>query len=61
MQPAIGLKVTHRGEVHGEKTTAAVAGLEDLSSQSRRRHRVDRMFVVPTISFELLYGLLILR
>jgi hypothetical protein len=30
------------GEVHGEKTTAAVAGLEDLCSQSRRRHRVDR-------------------
>jgi hypothetical protein len=23
----------HRGEVHGEKTTAAVAGLEDLCSQ----------------------------
>jgi hypothetical protein len=29
-------------EVHGEKTTAAVAGLGDLCSQSRRRHRVDR-------------------
>jgi hypothetical protein len=40
----LGLDVgqTHRGEVHGEKTTAAVAGLEDLCSQSRRRHRVDR-------------------
>ena len=34
--------------------------MEDLSSQSHRGHRVDG-FVVPTISFRLLYGFLILQ
>src|SRR5260221_7486205 len=31
----------HRGEIHGEEKAATVAGLEDLSAQSCRRHCVD--------------------
>src|SRR6516162_3197124 len=29
----------HRGQVHGNEKTAALARLEDLPAQSRRRHR----------------------
>src|SRR5258708_6898971 len=34
-------RADHRGKIHGEEKTATVAGLEDLSAQSCRRHRVD--------------------
>jgi hypothetical protein len=40
---------------------AAVAGLEDLCSQSRRRHRVDRHVRGAHDLVWVLYGLLILR
>src|SRR5436305_1586243 len=30
-----------RGKIHGEEKAATAAGLEDLSAQSCRRHRVD--------------------
>jgi hypothetical protein len=53
-------RADHGRKVHGEETPTAVAGLEDLPSQSCRRHRIDGSFLVPTISFRLLYGFLIL-
>src|SRR5215207_4054313 len=31
----------HRGKIHGEEKAATVPRLEDLSSQSCRRHRID--------------------
>jgi hypothetical protein len=41
--------------------TSRIARMEGLSSQPHRRHRVGGLFVVPTISFRLLYGFLILQ
>ena len=41
-------RANDRSEVHGEATKAtAVARMEDLSSQSRRRHRIDGFFCRP--------------
>src|SRR5437899_2914187 len=38
----LGIRRTDHGrKVHGEEENAAVAGLEDLPSQSCRRHRID--------------------
>jgi hypothetical protein len=34
-------RADHGGKIHGEEKTATVAGLEDLSAQSCRRHCVD--------------------
>ena len=34
-------RTDHGRKVHGEETATAFAGMEDLSSQSCRRHRVD--------------------
>src|SRR6516164_2832344 len=34
-------RADHRGKIHGEEKAATVAGLEDLSAQSCRRHCVD--------------------
>src|SRR5258708_3354077 len=34
-------RTDHRGKIHGEEKAATVAGLEDLSAQSCRRHCVD--------------------
>src|SRR6266446_1943197 len=34
-------RADHRGKIHGEEKAATVAGLEDLSTQSCRRHCVD--------------------
>src|SRR6266852_5736598 len=34
-------RADHRGKIHGEEKAPAVAGLEDFSAQSCRRHRVD--------------------
>ena len=34
-------RTDHGRKVHGEETATAVAGLEDLPSQSCRRHRID--------------------
>src|SRR5882757_10039426 len=48
-------RTDQRGQVHGQAKRPAIARLEDVPSQSCRRHRRD----VPTISFRLLYGLLI--
>src|SRR5215831_139260 len=50
----------HGSEIYVEETAAPITRLEDLSSQSCRGRCVD-LFVVPTISFRLLYGFLILR
>jgi Integrase core domain len=41
--------------------TSRIARMEGLSSQPHRRHRVGGLFVVPPISFRLLYGFLILQ
>src|ERR1700738_1556743 len=40
---------------------ATVSGLADVSQQSHRRHRGDRLFVLPTIAFQILYCLAIVR
>jgi hypothetical protein len=37
----IECRADHRGKIHGEEKAATVAGLEDLSAQSCRRHCVD--------------------
>src|SRR6266478_5402949 len=34
-------RADHRGKIHGQEKAATIAGLEDLSAQSRRRHCVD--------------------
>ena len=34
-------RADHRGKIHGQEKAAAIAGLEDLSAQSCRRHCVD--------------------
>ena len=52
---------TTRGKIHGEEKTATVAGLEDLSSQSCRRHRIDGHVRGADDLVSLLYGLLILQ
>src|SRR5271156_5203833 len=52
-------RTDQRGQVHGQAKRPAIPRLEDVPSQSCRRHRRDDLFVVPTISFRLLYGLLI--
>jgi hypothetical protein len=46
---------------HREEAASAVAGLENVPAQSHRRHRIHRPFHRRTISFKLLYGLVILR
>jgi transposase InsO family protein len=51
----------HGRKVHGEEEDAAVAGLEDLPSQSCRRHRIDGPVPGPDVFVSLLYGLLILQ
>jgi transposase InsO family protein len=48
----------HGCKIHGQEKAATVAGLEDLSSQSRRWYRVDR-YVCR--SFRLLYGSLVVQ
>jgi hypothetical protein len=40
---------------------AAVSGLADVSQQSRRRHPAIELFVLPTIAFQILYCLVIVR
>jgi hypothetical protein len=45
----------------GKEPSTIFTGLEDVSAQSRRRHRFDRSFRGRTISFKLLYGLVILH
>jgi transposase InsO family protein len=54
-------RTDHGRKVHGEEENAAVAGLEDLPSQSADGIASMDLFLVPTISFRLLYGLLILQ
>jgi hypothetical protein len=51
----------NRGEVHGQKAGASFPELEDIPAQSRRWIASIDLFVVRTISFKLLYGLVILR
>lgn len=46
------------GQVYGQAKTPAISRLEDVPSRSRRIVATD-LFVVPTISFRLLYDLLI--
>jgi hypothetical protein len=48
-------------QVHGQAQETAIPRLEDIPSQPRRWIAAMDLFVVPTISFRLLYGLLILR
>src|SRR4051794_35789190 len=60
-----------RGRVHGEllklgmdvgqTETPSITRLENVPYQSRRRDRLDRPVRGPTLSFRLLYGLLVLR
>ncbi len=40
-------RTDHGRKVHGEEKAAAVARLEDLPSQSRRRHRIDGLVPGP--------------
>src|ERR1700730_7778301 len=61
-QPRHRCRADECSQVHGAAEATAVPGLDDLSAQPCRRDRVAMdLFVVPTISFRLLYGLLILR
>ena len=50
-----------RWHTWGSDGASTVARMEDLSSHSCRRHRLDDLFVVPTIGFQLLYALVILQ
>jgi hypothetical protein len=48
-------------KVHGEEETTAVSGVEDVPLRNHADGIASMdLFVVPTISFRLLYGLLIL-
>jgi hypothetical protein len=49
-----------RRQVHGAEARTSVARMEDISAQSCGRYRRHGLFVVPTVSFRLLYGLLIM-
>src|SRR5262249_48562389 len=40
-------RTDHGCKVYGEETATAVAGLEDLPAQSRRRHRIDGSVLGP--------------
>src|SRR3954468_1641158 len=46
-------------QVHGPTPAPTVAGLENVPPEPCRWDRLDRLFVVPTISLRLLYGLLV--
>jgi hypothetical protein len=50
-----------RWQIHGEEKATTVAGLEDLSAQSCRRHCVDGFVRSPDDFVCLLYGFLILQ
>ena len=50
-----------RRQVHGAEEGSSVTGAEDLPSHHADGIAAMDLFVVPTISFRLLYGLLILR
>src|SRR5258708_10217958 len=40
-------RADHRGEIHGQGKASTVAGLEDVSRQSCRRHRLDGLVCSP--------------
>src|SRR5258708_35205645 len=40
-------RADHRGEIHGQGKATTVAGLEDVSAQSCRRHRLDGLVCSP--------------
>src|ERR1700726_2848195 len=52
-------RTNQRGQVHGQARTPAIPRLEDVPSQSCRRHRRDGSVRRADNSFRLLYGLLI--
>jgi hypothetical protein len=54
-------RTDHGRKVHGEGEATAVAGLEDLLRNHADGIASMDLFLVPTISFRLLYGLLILQ
>ena len=59
--PACTARPVHT-QIYGAEEKATVTGLADISTQPCRRGIAAMdLFVVPTISFRLLYGLLILR
>ncbi len=48
-------------QIHGKAQATTISRLEDFSPQPRRWDCILDLFVVPTLSFRLLYGLVILR
>jgi hypothetical protein len=50
----------NRGEVHDQEAGASLPGLEDIPANHAAGIASIDLFVVPTISFKLLYGLVIL-
>src|ERR1700738_4018984 len=53
-------RTDQRGHVHGQATKPAVPRLEDILRNHADGIAAMDMFIVPTISFRLLYGLLIM-
>jgi len=54
-------RLINRGAVHDQETEAALPGLEDIPANHAAGIASIDLFVVRTISFKLLYGLVILR
>ncbi len=54
-------RTNHGCQIHGEGTATAVSGVEDLPAQPPDGIASMDLFVVPTLSFRLLHGFLILQ
>jgi len=53
-------RADERGQIYSQKTRTTVARLEDVPANHADGIAAMDLFVVPTISFRLLYGLLIM-